>query len=89
VLGYLVVSPAMAGDMLGPEGVGEQVGGKGGKAGIPYGSPPSQGFPFCVPPPCGCPAHLTSLVRGEEGAGGGVVAGVLFGALGVCKDTES
>jgi hypothetical protein len=94
VLGYLVASPAKASGTLGPEGVGEQVGSEGGKVGIPCRSPPSwsppsQGLPFHVPPPCGRPAHLTSLVQGEEGAGGGVVAGVSFGVLGVCKDTES
>jgi hypothetical protein len=39
VLGYLVASPAKAGDMSGPEGVGERVGSEGGKAGAPHGSP--------------------------------------------------
>jgi hypothetical protein len=39
VLGYLIASPASAGDASGLEGVGEQVGGKGGKAGIPCWSP--------------------------------------------------
>jgi hypothetical protein len=54
----------------------------------PGRSPPSQGLPFRVPLPCGRPARLTSLVRGEEGGGGGFVVWVLFGALGVCTDTK-
>jgi hypothetical protein len=53
------------------------------------GLPPLRVSPFVFLPPCGCPAHLASLIQGEEGAGGGIVAGVSFGVLGVCKDTKS
>jgi hypothetical protein len=60
---YLVASPAEAGDMSGLEGVGEWVGGEGGQSGHTAGvSPPLGVSPFVFLPPCGCPAHLTSLV---------------------------
>jgi hypothetical protein len=46
----------------GSEGPGEQVGGKGGTAGIPGGSPPPGVSPGVFLLPCCHPAHLTSLV---------------------------
>jgi hypothetical protein len=66
VLGYLVASPAKAGDTSGPEGVGEQVGDEGGKVGVLRGSPPFQSFPFCVPPPLwlSCTPHIPRLRGG-------------------------
>jgi hypothetical protein len=49
---YLVASPTKAGDVLGPEGVGERVGGKGGESGHTTQVSPLLGSPLlCSSPP--------------------------------------
>jgi hypothetical protein len=49
---YLVASPASAGDAVGPEGVGERVGGEGGQSGHTTWVSPLSGSPLlCSSPP--------------------------------------
>jgi hypothetical protein len=79
----------LGGVARGSEGPSEQVSGEGGTVGVHGGSPHPGVSPGMFLLPCHHPAHLTPLIGGEEGGGGGFVIRVSFGLLGGCSTTES